>query len=61
MDLVWSLLLFLFAVAIEGFYVCMPSESSNGPLKTGLANWMRLVLCFRISFHTINSNNDQQW
>lgn len=40
MDLVWSQLLFLFAVEIEGFNICMPLEGYNGPLKAGFTNWM---------------------
>lgn len=53
---------FLFAVAIEGFYICMPLEGYNGPLKAGYANWIRLVLGFRsISIHAISSKDDRQW
>lgn len=35
-----SVAFFLFAVEIGGFYICMPLESYNGPLKAGFANWM---------------------
>lgn len=31
---------YLSAVAIGGFYIFMPLESYNGPLRAGFANWM---------------------
>lgn len=40
MDLGLVSVAFLFAVEIEGFHICMPLESYNGPLKAGFANWM---------------------
>lgn len=40
MDLGLVSVAFLFAVEIEGFCVCMPLESCNGPLKAGFANEM---------------------